>query len=273
MKAFTRAHKAVGKTIGFVPTMGYLHEGHMSLVKEAKAQCDIVVASIYVNPTQFAPGEDFDTYPRDFENDAKLLKEAGVDAVFYPDNQMMYPEGYSTYVLTEGSLNKNLCSITRPTFFKGVTTVVNKLFNIVAPDKAFFGLKDAQQVTIIKRMVADLNMDVQIVPCPIVREADGLAMSSRNKYLNKEARKQALALSKALNIAKDEIADGNRDAKDIQAKMVAHIEGYSLSKIDYVSIVDFTTLEDIDVLKGEVLIALAVYIDGTRLIDNVQLEV
>jgi len=268
VRAFVAHAKREGKTVGFVPTMGFLHQGHLSLMKAAKEKTDLVIASIFVNPTQFGPGEDFETYPRDLESDAALCESVGVDMIFSPEVEEMYPEGYSATVSVDGYITQALCGAKRPGHFEGVTTVVNKLFNIVMPDFAFFGQKDAQQVAVIRKMVRDLNMSVTIVPCPIVREDDGLAMSSRNTYLSDIERQDALVLSQSIQDASDMIAKGVLDSKEIYDKMINRINSVATSRIDYVSIVDNRTLEDIDQLSGEVLIALAVYIGKTRLIDN-----
>jgi len=262
--------RAQGKTIGFVPTMGFLHEGHLSLMRQARAENDIVIISIFVNPTQFGPQEDYDAYPRDLTRDCKLVMEVGVDAVFAPSVSEMYPEGYNTFVEVEGTLTKRLCGTSRPGHFRGVTTVVAKLFNLVKPHRAYFGQKDAQQLIVIQRMVNDLNFDIEIVPMPTIREHDGLAMSSRNKNLNKEERQSALVLYKSLNMAMDMINTGERDAAKIRAEMQRLIEAEKNAKIDYISIVDAHTLEELTTLKGEILIALAVFIGNTRLIDNVK---
>ncbi|MCK8061032.1 MULTISPECIES: pantoate--beta-alanine ligase [unclassified Fusibacter] len=273
LKAFINEAKANRKTIGFVPTMGFLHEGHLSLMKKAKEENDLVVTSVYVNPTQFGPGEDFDSYPRDEKRDSQLMDSVGVDACFFPTDEMMYPRGFQTYIETQGSIVKGLCGAKREGHFKGVTTIVGKLFNLVKPDRAYFGQKDAQQVAVISRMVEDLNFDVKVVPCPIVRESDGLAMSSRNKYLSEEARVQALCLSSALARVKTLIEKGERSANVIEKAILNHILPNRLAKIDYIEIVDFSTLEPVEAISGKILIALAVYIDKTRLIDNLYLEV
>lgn len=265
--------KAQNKTIGFVPTMGYLHEGHLSLMRQARRDNDIVVTSVYVNPTQFSPNEDLDNYPRDEQRDKQLMNSVAVDACFFPDNEMMYPCGFQTYIDTQGDIVTGLCGAKRQGHFKGVTTIVGKLFNLVKPDRAYFGMKDAQQVAVIQRMVNDLNFDVTIIPCPIVRETDGLAMSSRNKYLKGKAREQALALRRALDITEDAIDSGQRDAKQLITQMTKSINNYDLAKIDYIEIVDFSTLQPVQQLAGRLLIALAVFVDGTRLIDNIYLEV
>ncbi len=263
-----KEQKRQGKTIGLVPTMGFLHEGHLSLMTEAKKTTDFVVVSIFVNPTQFGPNEDYATYPRDLIKDAALCEGAGVDLIFAPEVDAMYPDGYSTYVDCEGSITKQLCGATRPSHFKGVTSVVSKLFNSVMPDVAFFGQKDAQQVAVIEKMVRELNFDLTIKACPIVRESDGLAMSSRNAYLNQEERQAALVLSRALNEAKAAIEAGATTAEPLIDTMRRVIESSPLTTIDYVQIVDSRTLESIDDLNNDFLVALAVKIGKTRLIDN-----
>lgn len=262
-----------GKTIGFVPTMGYFHEGHLSLMREAKSRCQIVVVSIFVNPTQFGPNEDFAAYPRDEERDLSLCEKEGVDFVFAPSVKEMYPEEYSTYVECEGEITKVLCGKSRPGHFKGVTSVVAKLFHIVNPDCAFFGQKDAQQVAVIEKMVRELNMDLQIIPCPIKREKDGLAMSSRNVYLSERGRKEALCLKQSLDLAQREIESGMRDSIKIKEKMQQFITGFSLSQVDYIEIVSAKTLKKLEEVKGEILIAVAVRVEKTRLIDNMRLSV
>ncbi|WP_427339374.1 pantoate--beta-alanine ligase [Caloranaerobacter sp. DY30410] len=272
MKNIISDEKAKGKSIGFVPTMGYLHDGHLSLMKRARKENDVVVVSIFVNPKQFGQGEDYEVYPRDIERDSKLAESVGVDYIFAPEVEEMYPEGYNTYVEVLGVTDK-LCGASRPGHFRGVTTVVMKLFNIVTPDRAYFGQKDAQQVYVIKQMVRDLNMDVNIISCPIVREHDGLAMSSRNTYLSEEERRQALVLSKSLFWAKDMINKGERDAKTLIEGIKSMINEMPLADIDYVEIIDYDTFREVDKLKGNILIALAVRIGKTRLIDNILVEV
>ncbi len=272
MKQFVRMKKAEGKTIGFVPTMGYLHSGHLSLIKKSTSQNDVTVISIFVNPTQFGENEDLDQYPRDFERDCRLVQEAGADAVFFPTAGMMYPEGYKTYVEVV-DITKRLCGVTRPTHFKGVTTVVTKLFHIVAPDRAYFGQKDAQQLLVIRRMVKDLNMDIEIVGCPIIRETDGLAMSSRNLYLSREERTQATVLNQSLEMAEKMIDSGERNSAALKKAITKEIEEMELARIDYVELVDTESLLPAQQITGEVLIALAVYFGKTRLIDNRILEV
>ncbi|MCD8048462.1 MAG: pantoate--beta-alanine ligase [Clostridia bacterium] len=267
VRSFVKKQKSEGKTVGLVPTMGFLHEGHASLVKKSVEMCDVTVVSVFVNPTQFAPNEDFDAYPRDFKRDCALLESCGADLVFHPEASEMYAEDFTTGV-TMDVLSKTLCGKTRPIHFNGVCTVVSKLFNIVTPDKAFFGQKDAQQLAIIKRMVRDLNFDIEIVGCPIVREEDGLAKSSRNTYLNADERKAALCLSQSVAIGKKMAEEGVSDTETILAAMRAHIEKEPLAKIDYVEAVDGVTMQPTEKVKDGVLFAMAVYIGKTRLIDN-----
>ena len=268
-----RAWHREGLTVGLVPTMGYLHEGHASLIDRARASCDRVVASVFVNPTQFGPGEDLEAYPRDFERDCQLLESHGCDLVFHPEVDEMYPVGgTATYVELLNEMPKQLCGVTRPIHFRGVCTVVSKLFNLVNPDKAFFGQKDAQQLSIIRRMVRDMSYGVEIVGCPIVRDADGLAKSSRNTYLSAEEREAALVLSRAVRLGEKLIAEGERDATKVLDAMKAEIQTTPLARIDYVSAVNLDTLEALDRLEGTVLVAMAVYIGRTRLIDNFIVE-
>ncbi len=271
MKKISKSLKLQNKKIGFVPTMGYLHKGHLSLVECSKKENDITVVSIFVNPTQFGENEDFDKYPRDLERDLKLCEDAGVDYVFAPRASEMYPEGYSTYVIME-TLTDKLCGKYRPGHFKGVLTVVNKLFNIVQPDNAYFGEKDYQQLIIIKKMVEDLNMNVNVVGCPIVREEDGLAMSSRNKYLSEEERKSALSLSKALFLAKELFEKGETNPQKLKEEMKKLILSYPLVKeIQYIEIVDPITLEEKQKVEKGDRVLLAVFVGDTRLIDNIKL--
>lgn len=272
VRAQVAAWKKEGLTVGLVPTMGYLHEGHASLVDEAVRQCDRVVASVFVNPTQFGPNEDLEDYPRDFDRDKALLEEHGCHLVFHPSVEEMYPEGAATYVEILSDMPKQLCGKTRPIHFRGVCTVVSKLFNIVTPDKAFFGQKDAQQLAILRRMVRDLSYGIQLVGCPIVREADGLAKSSRNTYLNPQERQAALVLSQAVKLGQELVAQGERDAAKLVAAMSAHIAAQPLARIDYVEAVDGVTMETVETLQGTVLVAMAVYIGKTRLIDNFIVE-
>ncbi|RKY09155.1 MAG: pantoate--beta-alanine ligase [Planctomycetota bacterium] len=262
------AARTAGKRIGFVPTMGALHAGHVSLIEAAIGRCGYVVVSIFVNPTQFGPGEDFDKYPRDLEADMSICKQAGVDLIFAPSASEMYQKENITWVSVD-KLTLNLCGKFRPGHFRGVTTVCAKLFNIVQPDIAFFGQKDAQQALVIKRMVADLNMPLQIVVCPTVREPDGLAVSSRNKYLSAEERKDAVLLSAALAECEKLVAAGQRSCEALIEAMRKIISESSKAQIEYISIVDTETLADIDVIEGRALVALAVKIGSTRLIDNV----
>lgn len=262
------------KKIGFVPTMGYLHEGHLSLIRKAKSECDIVVASIFVNPTQFAPHEDFNRYPRDIERDSLLASTAGCDILFVPTAEEMYPDGFSSYVTVE-QLSSVLEGKFRPTHFKGVTTVVAKLFNIIQPGVAYFGQKDAQQFIIIKKMVNELNMPVQIEVVPTMRESDGLAMSSRNVYLNPQERKNAVVLNQSLKLAETMIRSGERNSAAVISSMRELIQSKNPTQIDYIEIVAAKTLESKSVLSGgdEILIPLAVRFGSTRLIDNIILTV
>ncbi|MGC9257967.1 pantoate--beta-alanine ligase [Desulfurella sp.] len=268
MKEFSKNSILSKKSIGFVPTMGYLHNGHLSLIKKARSQNDIVVVSIFVNPLQFAPNEDFNTYPRDFEKDRILCEQNGVDVIFYPGYEVMYPQNYQTYVEVS-FLSKPLEGKSRPTHFKGVTTIVLKLFNIIKPTRAYFGKKDAQQLIIIKKMVEDLNLDVEIVPCEIERDIDGLALSSRNVYLNAKERSQAVCLKKALDKAKELIDAKIYDSQTIIKNMKDVINSYDLARIDYISINSTDCLSELkDVVLGKTLISLAVFFGKTRLIDN-----
>jgi pantoate--beta-alanine ligase len=253
--------------VGFVPTMGYLHEGHLSLVRRAADECASVIVSIFVNPTQFGPSEDLDAYPRDMERDLRLLEPLGVNLVWMPTPEIMYPDGYQTWVEVE-ALTSPLEGAQRPGHFRGVTTVVAKLFNGVQPDKAYFGQKDAQQAAVIRRMTRDLNFPIEIVVCPIVREQDGLAMSSRNTYLDPEQRKAALVLHRALNAAKDAYEAGERDGEKLRTIMQETIGAEPLAQMQYVSCADYDTLEELDQLTGKALLSMAVYVGKTRLIDN-----
>lgn len=266
VREYVSAWKKEGNTVGFVPTMGYLHEGHMSLIDAARENGKVVV-SIFVNPIQFGPNEDLASYPRDLDRDAKMCEEHGVDLIFHPTVEEMYGDNFYSYV-DMNVLTQELCGLTRPVHFRGVCTVVTKLFNIVAPDKAYFGQKDAQQLAIIRRMVKDLNMPLEIVGCPIVREADGLAKSSRNTYLSEEERQASLVLSRAVFMAKEMAEQGERDTKKIVSAMKAEIEKEPLAKIDYVKAVATCDMQQVEKIEGEVLIAIAVYIGKTRLIDN-----
>ena len=262
--------KKEGKTIGLVPTMGFLHEGHASLIRKCREQNDIVVVSDFVNPTQFGPNEDLEAYPRDFERDSKLCESLGADLIFAPSPEDMYHDPHA--FVSIDTLSETLCGKTRPIHFKGVCTVVTKLFHIVAPDRAYFGEKDAQQLAIIRKMVKDLNFDIEIVGCPIVREEDGLAKSSRNTYLNDKERQAALCLSRAVKTGKEVIYTG-ADAKEVLNPMKAIIEAEPLARIDYVMMVDALTMQPIEKADRDVLVAMAVYIGKTRLIDNFSFEV
>lgn len=273
VRAQVAAWKKEGLTVGLVPTMGYLHEGHASLVDEAVRRCDRVVASVFVNPTQFGPQEDLEAYPRDFDRDCALLEAHGCHLVFHPTVEEMYPAGAATYVEIHSEMPKQLCGKSRPIHFRGVCTVVSKLFNIVTPDTAFFGQKDAQQLAILRRMVRDLSYGIELVGCPIVREADGLAKSSRNTYLSAEERQAALVLSQAVFLGQKLVQEGERDAARLVAAMSAHIAAQPLARIDYVEAVDGVTMEPVETLRGTVLVAMAVYIGKTRLIDNFSFEV
>jgi len=254
--------------VGFVPTMGYLHEGHLSLARRAKAENRSVVASIYVNPTQFAPTEDLAKYPRDLPRDLAMLESIGTDVVLIPPDIDMYPDGYNTWVEV-GRITKYLEGASRPTHFRGVTTVVNKLFNIVDPDAAYFGQKDAQQVLVIEKMVNDLNMNVRVVVCPTVREPDGLAMSSRNTYLTTEQRRGAPVLYKSLTMAKELYLRGEKNSLTIKQQMTELIKKEPLANIDYISVADAATLEEITSINSKTLVSLAVRFGKTRLIDNI----
>lgn len=265
------AWKREGLTVGFVPTMGYLHEGHKSLMEAARANNDKVVVSVFVNPMQFGPNEDLESYPRDFEKDSALCESVGVDLIFHPEPEEMYADGFCSYVDMNG-LTTELCGKSRPIHFRGVQTVVLKLFNIVKPDTAYFGQKDAQQLAVIRRMVKDLNVDTEIVGCPIVREADGLAKSSRNTYLNPDERKTALILSRSLKLGRELIENGETDSKAVIKAITDSINTEPLAKIDYVDVVDFDTITPVDKIGKSVLVAIAVYIGKTRLIDNFIIE-
>lgn len=266
--------KKAGLSVGLVPTMGYLHEGHKSLIDAARRDNDRVVVSIFVNPMQFAPNEDLESYPRDLEKDAKLCEQAGVDLIFHPQPEEMYAPGFCSYVDMNG-LTTELCGKSRPIHFRGVQTVVLKLFHIVTPDRAYFGQKDAQQLAVVRRMVRDLNVGTQIVGCPIIREADGLAKSSRNTYLNEQERQAALVLNRSLHVGKALVEAGETSAQAVKQAVTQEIEKEPMAKIDYVDVVDFdsvTPIEKLDAANGSVLVAIAVYIGKTRLIDNFIIE-
>lgn len=265
LRANLKKSKIEGKSIGLVPTMGYLHEGHASLIRRARKDNDIVVVSDFVNPIQFGPNEDLLTYPRDLEADSKICEEIGVDYIFAPEASEMYQDR-KVFVDIE-DMSDHLCGAKRPGHFRGVLTVCSKLFNISGADRAYFGQKDAQQVAIIKKLVNDLNMPIEIIPCPIVREEDGLALSSRNTYLSKEERKAALCLSKSI-FAGEKLAKEGGSVEEVIGKMKEIIDSEELSKIDYVSVVDLKTMEDASDFDGDRLVAIAVYIGKTRLIDN-----
>ena len=273
IKKFAHEQQSSGKTIGLVPTMGALHEGHMSLVKASMKKCDVTIVSVFVNPTQFGPNEDFEAYPRDFEHDVKKLQEAGVDAVFHPTPEEMYPEGYSTYVNVEGELTKKLCGARRPGHFRGVATVVTKLINITRADETFFGQKDAQQVAVVKRFSLDLNFSANINMLPIVREKSGLALSSRNSYLNEEEKKSALSLSRGLKKAESAYLAGEKNSVILKKIVSDEIEKEPLTSIDYVELVQYPSLEDTEIIESESLLAIAVFVGKTRLIDNIVLKV
>lgn len=262
-----KAWKKEGLSVGLVPTMGYLHEGHQSLIQKSVEQNDRTVVSVFVNPMQFGPNEDLESYPRDLDADAKLCEATGADMIFNPEPSEMYAEGFCSYVNMTG-LPDALCGLTRPVHFKGVCTVVSKLFHIVTPDRAYFGQKDAQQLAIIMRMVMDLNMDIEIVGCPIIREEDGLAKSSRNIYLTPAERKAAVVLSKAVKLGQKLIAYGEKDAKTVVDKMKALISAEPLADIDYVEMVNMDTMKAVDRVEGHILCAMAVRFGKARLIDN-----
>lgn len=267
VRAQVKEWKKQGLTVGLVPTMGYLHEGHQSLIKKSVEQNDRTVVSVFVNPIQFGPNEDLESYPRDLEADAKLCEATGADIIFNPEPEEMYADGFVSFINMTGLPNA-LCGLTRPVHFKGVCTVVGKLFNIVTPDRAYFGQKDAQQLAIIRRMVMDLNFDIEIIGCPIIREEDGLAKSSRNTYLSEEERKQAVILNQSLEAAMDAINAGEKDAAKVKQIIIDKLHTCPLAKIDYVEVVSFDTIQPIEKVEGAVLIAIAVYIGTTRLIDN-----
>ncbi|MFA7467650.1 MAG: pantoate--beta-alanine ligase [Desulfotomaculaceae bacterium] len=275
IRQFVRHFKAAGKTIGLVPTMGYFHEGHLALMREAKKTCDVVVVSLYVNPLQFGPKEDLAQYPRDFERDCTMARDVGVDAIFTPSDQEMYPQGFSTFstFVEVTGLTARLCGQSRPGHFRGVTTVVTKLFNIVTPDRAFFGQKDAQQAIVIQRMARDLNMGLDVTILPTVREKDGLAMSSRNVYLTGEQRRDALVLNRSLCTFRDAIQEGERDAGRLRGMIMDMITAVPGAQPDYVEILAVPDLQPLETLQGRVIAALAVRFGKTRLIDNIIVEV
>jgi len=259
--------RLAGKVLGFVPTMGFFHEGHLELMRVAKRHCDVVIISLFVNPMQFGPKEDLAAYPRDLEGDLAKARQVGVDIAFVPTVDQIYPEGFESRVSVE-KVTKHLCGLSRPTHFDGVTTVVAKLFNITKPHLAVFGQKDYQQLTVIRRMVNDLNMDLRILGVPTHREPDGLAMSSRNSYLNSEERKSALCLKKSLDLAREMVGKGERRSAVIKKAIEELVRSHPYTQVDYVSLCDPVTLDDVDPLRGETLLALAVRVGKTRLIDN-----
>ena len=267
MQDAVNREKSVGKTVGLVPTMGFLHQGHLSLVRESLKRADVTVVSIFVNPIQFGPKEDFKDYPRDIKRDAEILEKEGIDYLFFPGNEEMYPEEYKTYVEVH-DLQDKLCGRSRPGHFRGVCTVVLKLFNIIEPDFAYFGQKDAQQAIILNRMAQDLNLKVKVEALPIVREEDGLALSSRNTYLSQEERRAALVLSKSLDEARQMVENGERNAGRVMNRMREMIDQERLARIDYVEIVDAKNLDPVNIIEKEALAALAVFVGKVRLIDN-----
>lgn len=262
-----RTWRQEGLSVGLVPTMGYLHEGHQSLIDRAVADNDRVVVSVFVNPMQFGVGEDLESYPRDMDRDAAICEKAGASLIFHPEPSEMYPEDFSSFV-DMSTLTGGLCGKSRPIHFRGVCTVVSKLFNIVTPDRAYFGQKDAQQLAVIRHMVSDLSYGIEIVGCPIVREEDGLAKSSRNTYLNPEERQAALVLSRSLAAGKSLLENGETSAEKIRQEIIRQIETEALAKIDYVEVVNWRNLEPVEMVDSPVLVAIAVYIGKTRLIDN-----
>lgn len=272
MKNKIKATQKRGLSIGLVPTMGYIHDGHISLIKEARKKNDIVVISIFVNPTQFGPNEDYDKYPRNEQRDLDICESNDCDYVFLAQKDEIYPDDFLTYVETE-ELGQTLCGRSRPIHFKGVTTILTKLFNIVQPDRAYFGQKDAQQLIIIKKMVEDLNMNVKIIGCPTIREEDGLALSSRNSYLNNNERKDALLIYKSLILAKNLIDNGEKDVEKIKKEIKDTINLGKNNSIDYIEILNNKTLKSISKIKDEVLIAIAVNVGNTRLIDNIIINI
>lgn len=267
MRGLVDEAKARGETVGLVPTMGFFHEGHLELMRRARAECDVVVVTLFVNPTQFGPGEDLDAYPRDFERDRALAESVGVDYIFAPEVEEMYPEGAATFVEVE-ELHRVMCGRTRPGHFRGVATIVSKLFNIVPAHRAYFGQKDAQQLVIIRKMAADLDFPIEIIPVPTVRESDGVAMSSRNTYLEPEEREQAIALHRSLEAARLLVEQGQRQAGKIRSAMENLISTFPLVNLEYISICDNIFLRPLEELSGEVLVAVAARIGRARLIDN-----
>jgi len=271
MHAFSKRMRNAAKIVSLVPTMGFLHEGHLSLMREAEKRSDVLVVSIFVNPIQFGPGEDYEAYPRNFDRDKEMVERAGGDCIYAPAVAEMYPEGYQTRVQV-AQVTQNLCGLTRPTHFDGVTTVVAKLFNAVTPHVAVFGEKDFQQLRVIKQMVQDLNMDIDVVGMPIVREADGLAMSSRNRYLSPEERKAALSLSQSLFEAREMVLSGEKNTAVLENHVRGKIESTGMGRIDYVKVCDTLTLQDCSRIEDEAVMALAIYFGKARLIDNIVLR-
>lgn len=267
VRAIVAEWRKEGLSVGLVPTMGFLHEGHQSLIEKSVSQDDRTVVSVFVNPIQFGPNEDLEAYPRDLERDKALVERAGGNLIFNPEPAEMYPGHFTSFIDTTET-TELLCGAVRPIHFRGVCTVVGKLFNIVCPDRAYFGQKDAQQLATIRRFVRDLNFPLEIVPCPIIREADGLAKSSRNTYLNPEERQAALILSKSLNLGKAAIEGGEKNAKKVIDIIKQNLATEPLARIDYVEVVDFENIQRVDTIEGETLVAIAVYIGKTRLIDN-----
>ena len=267
VREIVSAWRKEGLTVGLVPTMGYLHEGHQSLIRKSVEQNDRTVVSVFVNPIQFGPNEDLAAYPRDINRDMQKVEEVGGNLIFNPEPAEMYPGHFTSFIDTTET-TELLCGAVRPIHFRGVCTVVGKLFNIVCPDRAYFGQKDAQQLATIKRFVRDLNFPIEIVPCPIVREDDGLAKSSRNTYLSPEERKAALILSKSLKLGKKAIEDGEKNSQKVIDIITANLKTEPLARIDYVEVVDFENIQRVDTIQGETLVAIAVYIGKTRLIDN-----
>ena len=273
VRKYVKEWRKNGETVGLVPTMGFLHAGHQSLIKKSVEDNDRTVVSVFVNPMQFGPTEDLEAYPRDIDHDAALCENTGADLIFNPEPDEMYKDGFVSFVDMNG-LTNHLCGLSRPVHFRGVCTVVSKLFNIVCPDRAYFGQKDAQQLAVIKRMVIDLNMPLDIVGCPIVREADGLAMSSRNTYMNAEERQAALILSKSIQLGQKLIEDGERSASVVREKMKSLLESEPMADVEYVNVVNNLTMEDIDVIQGDILVAIAVKINNkVRLIDNFMMTI
>lgn len=272
VKAIVKGWRSEGLTVGLVPTMGFLHAGHQSLIAKSVEQNDRTVVSVFVNPIQFGPNEDLEAYPRDIKRDAELCEKTGADIIFNPEPEEMYKDGFVSFVDMNG-LTNHLCGLSRPVHFRGVCTVCNKLFNIASPDRAYFGQKDAQQLAVIKRMVKDLNMNLEIVGCPIVREEDGLAMSSRNTYMNDEERQAALVLSKAIFLGQKMVQDGERSAEAVASKMRELISSEPMADIEYIEVVNNLTMESIEEIKGDILVAIAVKINNkVRLIDNFMMD-